>query len=98
MLDRDFKPGEPVIYRKPKHSTHPGPRAELIDPAPRGEEYTYEVDKFWVVRDVRQEDGRVVVCTRRGKTHEVPLSDMRLRHANVWERFIYRNRFPRLST
>ncbi|EAQ79801.1 hypothetical protein [Blastopirellula marina] len=87
-----FKPGDPVVYRKTKHTTHPGPRAHDIDPEPRGEFYTYDVDKYWVIEQIDQE--AIVVRTRRGKTHAIRRDDTRLRAANWWERFFLRGRFP----
>ena len=45
----DYHPGDWVIFRKEKHSTSPGPRAENIHAAPKGDDYYYQVDKFWVV-------------------------------------------------
>lgn len=96
MRTRMFKPGDPVIFRKSKLSTRPGPRAEEIHPAPRGETYSYEVDKFWVVVETR-EDGTVVVETRRGKQHVIDANHPRLRHINLWERLFYRSRFPRVK-
>jgi hypothetical protein len=89
----DFKPGDLVIYRKQKHSVHPGPHARAVCPAPHGDSYSYHVDKFWVVVAVR--DGReVVVCTRRGKEHTLAADDPGLRRAHWWERFLFRHRFP----
>jgi len=88
-----FSPGDPVVYRKFKHSSIPGPRARGVDPAPRGEEYTYSVDKFWVVVEMRNENS-VLLATRRGKQHVVECSDPNLRHARWWEKLIYRDGFP----
>jgi hypothetical protein len=81
-----------VVFRKPKRSTSPGPRAQHVAPAPHGEEYAYEVTKYWVVEDVRSD--HLVVRTRRGKRHEIPVSDHRLRRAHWWERWMLRSRFP----
>ena len=88
-----FAAGDPVIYRREKHSSRPGPRARNIDPAPLGEYYSYEVDKFWMVKEV-QPGGVLVLITRRGKTHLVPPDDPRLRRPHWWERLLYNNRFP----
>ncbi len=87
-----YRVGDCVIYRKTKHSEHPGPRARRISPAPNGEEYTYLVDKFWVVEDV-QDDGGIVLRTRRGKQHTVSAHDPKLRKARLWERVWFRSRF-----
>jgi len=91
-----FKPGDWVVYRMQKHSTRPGPRAEGVQPAPRGEDYSYHVDKFWTVVAV-QPDGKVVARTRRGKEHVLEPDDPLLRRANWWERLLWRKRFPRLE-
>ncbi|MEX0716209.1 MAG: hypothetical protein WD066_06475 [Planctomycetaceae bacterium] len=92
-----YKPGDPVVYRKSKFSNHPGPRAKSIDPAPRGETYSYVVDKFWTVAGVT-EDERLLLRTRRGKEHVVNPGDPNLRHARWWERLFCAHRFPGNST
>ena len=88
-----FRPGDCVIYRKPKFSAHPGPHAAGVLPAPHGDGYSYCVDKFWRVISV-QPDNRIVVHTRRGKQHTLPADDPALRLANWWERLLFRSRFP----
>jgi hypothetical protein len=96
MTLRRLSPGEPVIYRKSKCTTHPGPRAIRITPAPRGEDYAYEVDKFWIVGEEPDED-TVLLVTRRGKVHVVRRDDPNLRRPSLWERWRYAARFPRPS-
>jgi len=90
-----FKRGDPVIFRMPKHTAHPGPRAAEVQPEPMGEFYTYVVDKFWVVDEVRGQ--KLVLRTRRGKRHEVASDDPRLRRPSFWERLKYHWRFPALG-
>ena len=93
MIDRHgFRPGDLVIYRKYKHSASPGPRAKEVAPEAKGEEYSYCVDKFWVVTAVDQRG--VVLATRRGKNHVVDVDDPNLRLARWWERLLFRDRFP----
>ncbi|MEX0703557.1 MAG: hypothetical protein WD069_15790 [Planctomycetales bacterium] len=92
-----FEPGDPVVYRKSKFSTHPGPRAKSVAPAPRGETYSYVVDKFWTVVSVTEDD-RLLIRTRRGKEHVVNPSDPNLRRARWWERLLYRHRFPEIGS
>jgi hypothetical protein len=87
-----FKPGQWVVYRKQKHSTSPGPRARKVEPAGRGETYTYVVDKFWVVQEVC-DDGRLRLRTRRAKEHVVAPDDPQLRPASWRERWWFRERF-----
>jgi hypothetical protein len=88
-----FKPGDFVIYRKPKYSVHPGQNARSVYPSPNGDLYSYYVDKFWTVISV-QSKGDIVVSTRRGKQLTVPASDPALRRARWWERLLFRRRFP----
>lgn len=96
MDRRHYSTGDPVIFRKFKHSSAPGPRAKQVAPAPHGEEYAYCVDKFWTVVDVR-DDGQLLVTTRRGKENVVAVGDPNLRPARWWERLLYRDRFPKLG-
>lgn len=95
MSLHSFGPGDRVIYRKLKASTKPGPRAVGITPAPRGETYTYEVDKFWTVAEQRS-DGMLVLQTRTGKRHVVRSDDPHLRSPSWWERWRFASRFPEL--
>jgi hypothetical protein len=88
-----FKPGDQLIYRKQKVSVRPGRNARSIHPAPYGDSYSYEVDKFWTVIAV-QSDNKIVVCTRRGKQLTLDASDPALRRAHWFERLLFRRRFP----
>ena len=90
-----FSPNDWVVYTREKHSLNPGPRAKNISPAPYGELYSYEVDKYWIVRQVNGND--IVLETRKGKTHQVSATDRRLRKAYWWERFFFSGRFPSKS-
>ena len=92
-----FKPGDYVIYRKQKFSLHPGNHARDIRPAPHGDSYSYEVDKFWTVLGT-EPDEKIVVCTRRGKRLRLNAGDPALRRAYWWERFLFRRRFPVLQS
>ena len=93
MQSRVFRLGDLVVFSKTKHSVRPGRRARDIDPAPHGEEYTYQVDKYWIVSNVRN-DNVLILATRRGKLNEVPADHPNLRRAAWWERLLYRHRFP----
>ena len=96
MGNRSFKAGDRIVYCKLKHSVSPGPRAKRVDAAPRGEEYTYQVDKYWVVEEVLS-DGQLRVCTRQGKRHLLSPSDPNLRRPSWWESVRYAKRFPSLQ-
>ncbi len=93
MARQSYFAGDPVIYRKRKCTPHPGPRARHVTPAPRGEDYAYEVDKFWVVAETLP-DHRLVLRTRRGKLHVVNENDPHLRRPSLLERIRFRWRFP----
>lgn len=93
MFRKSFQPGDQVVYRKTKHSPLPGPRAENIIPADAGDDYAYCVDKYWTVKEISGE-GELVVVTRRGKVHRLEVDDPNLRHANFWERWFLKARFP----
>jgi hypothetical protein len=87
-----FSPNDWVVYTREKHSLSPGRRAKNISPSPHGEMYSYEVDKYWIVRQVYED--KVVLETRRGKMHTLPAEDFRLRKANFWERIFLSQNFP----
>ena len=89
---RPFAPGDWVIYRKTKHSPHPGPRASNVTPAKAGDLYGYTVDKFWIVRSIDAQKN-VTLETRTGKQHVVGLDDPALRRASWWQRLRYRSRY-----
>jgi len=92
MVAHSFQAGDWVIYRKTKHSRNPGPRAANIDAAAHGDEYSYTVDKFWIVARVN-DDGTILLRTRGGKRHTIGVDDFNVRKANWWERWRYRDRF-----
>ena len=92
-MRRQIQPGDLVVYQKTKHSLRPIPHARAVRPAPKGEDYSYRIDKYWTVVTV-QPTGEIVVCTRRGKTHTLHAEDPLLRKATWWERLLLRRRFP----
>lgn len=92
-MQRRYRRGDRVVYRKRKHSNRPGPRARDIEPEPNGEGYSYEVEKYWVVVQAMS-NGMVCICTRRGKQRQIETADPNLRHAAWWERLIFSSRFP----
>jgi hypothetical protein len=95
MHSRQYRRGDPVIFRVSKSSYSPGPRACNIHPAPNGESYSYAVDKFWTVAEILGDD-MLLLQTRRGKIHRIHARDPQLRHATWWERLRYGARFPEL--
>ena len=87
-----FKRGDWVVFCRMKHKTHPGRRARDIHPAANGDDYTYYVEKFWLVLDVLS-NGQLLLQTRRGKQHVVDANDPNLRHATWLDRIRYPSRF-----
>ena len=96
MWRRPFESQNRVVYRKTKISRRPGQRACLVAPTEAGEEYTYCVDKFWIIESIAP-DGTLIVKTRRGKRHRLRQNDPNLRHASLRELLFSRARFPTAS-
>jgi len=90
-----YRTGDPVVFVATKRSAHPGPRAQKVRPERKGEGYTYDVKKFWLIVEIKS-DGTLAALTRRGKRRLVRRDDPRLRPARWWERLLYSSRFPRL--
>jgi hypothetical protein len=42
-------------------------------------------------------DGKLLLKTRRGKTHVIAANDPNLRHATLWDRIRYRAHFHQLA-
>jgi hypothetical protein len=59
---------------------------------PRGENYVYVVDKYWIVDKVDGEE--LTLLTRTGKANVVKADDENLRRAKWWEKFFLKERFP----
>lgn len=97
MNNTHFKRGDWIIYRKTKYSTHPGPRARNVAPTPKGDNYFYNVDKFWIVVEVLP-DNMLRAMTRRHKEVTCKASDPNLRRANWFERFLHRSRFSEIES
>jgi hypothetical protein len=95
-MPNSFQPGDPVVFRVTKRSASPGPNAVNVDPEPLGEDYSYNVDKYWVVASVSP-DGSLTLKTRRGKTHVLAPDHPNLRCPNLLERLFKRHRFPQLD-
>src|SRR5262245_32344603 len=90
-----FETGDWVVYCKSKCEPHPGRRGKDIFAAGKGDRYVYSVEKCWVVADVLA-DGRLLLQTRRGKTHLIDRRDPKLRLATLWDRIRYRPQFKQL--
>ena len=96
MKIHPLRAGDLVVFAKEKNSLSPGRRAKEVSPAAKGDEYSYIVEKYWLVKELL-DDNRACLVTRRGKQHTVALDDPRLRRPNLWERWVLRDRFPRLD-
>ena len=89
---KPFQRGDSVIFEISKTSSRPGPRAQNVRPALRGDTYRYTVEKCWIVDEILSAD-LLLLRTRRGKTHAVAVGDRRLKHPSLWQQMRYRNRF-----
>lgn len=87
-----FKKGDWVVFCRMKHTTHPGRRARDVHPSAHGDNYTYYVEKYWVVLDVLA-GGQLLLQTRRGKQHVVDSTDPNLRPATWLDRLRHPSRF-----
>ncbi len=92
----NLKVGSKVIFAKDKTSLSPGKRAVEVSPLPKGDSYSYIVEKYWIVKEIHS-DRKVTLITRRGKEHIVDVDDPRLRKASLFERLFQRARFPSLD-
>ena len=88
----NWKTGDWAVYRKTKRSDSPGPRASQVFASPKGEQYCYVVDKFWVVESILPDD-RLVLRTARGKKHVLAADDPNLRRPGLLQRILWRERF-----
>ncbi len=95
LQKHEYQTGDLVVYTMSKHSPHPGPRARSVHPAEQGEDYSYLVDKYWMVVKTIDQD-KVQLVTRTGKTRICQASDPLLRKASWWQRIRFRNLFPDL--
>ena len=91
MMNPKWKAGDWAVYRKSKRSTTPGPRATSVKACRKGENYTYIVDKFWIV-DSTLPGGRLMLRTARGKTHIIDANDPNLRKPGWLRRLLWRGR------
>jgi hypothetical protein len=90
---RGYARGDCVIYRKTKQKSRPARRARNIHLAPKGETYTYDIDKYCCILELNEE-GDAVLLTRRGGRLTVAVSNSRLRPARWWERILRAQLFP----
>ena len=99
---RSYQRGDHVVYKMPKTSTHPAPRAEDVYPFPHGEEYSYFVRKPWTVVSVSHDNRVVEVLTPGGKRRIVRADDRLLHKAHLLEELKLRLRwhksFPEVAT
>lgn len=70
----------------------PGPRAKNIRPMMHGDEYTYEVDKYW--RVVESTGSELVIKTPGGKVHRISANDPHIIKPSFIKTLLMRHRFP----
>ncbi|MBD3345836.1 MAG: hypothetical protein GF401_12305 [Chitinivibrionales bacterium] len=88
-----YHPGDCIVYRRHKVSIHPGPRAEDICPAPRGDSYSYKVPKYWRVCSII-DDNTIEAVTRQGKRHRLNIKDPNLKKPHPLFQLIHHQEFP----
>lgn len=93
LQNHPYQAGDLVVYTLPKQGPTPGPRARSIHPSRMGDDYSYLVDKFWMVAEVLP-DNKLRLVTRRGKYRVISADDPLLHKAGWWQRFRNRGRFP----
>lgn len=91
-----FKKGDWVVYRKQKRGAIPTKRAINIHPFEKGEQYSYQIEKFWVVQDVLPDD-KVILCTIKGNKKTVNTKDPGLYKASLLQRFFLRNKYRNIE-
>ena len=92
-MTKHYHVGDRVVFTRDKYTRCPGPRAKNIFAAPNGETYNYQVDKYWLVIEVRA-TGELVVETRRGKSHVICADHPQLRKATLFEHLFKHRLFP----
>lgn len=96
MSQNHYQSGDWVVYRKSKVSSTPGPRAHDVHPTRGGDDYSYIVDKYWVVAQVLENDN-LLLRTPGGKEHVISAEDPDLRPAGLLERWFKKQRFVEAS-
>lgn len=90
---RSYERGDWVVYRKTKQKNRPARRARNIHPAPKGDTYTYDIDKYCRVVGC-DPAGQLILLTRRSGYVTIAPTDSRLRRAAWWERLFRARLFP----
>ncbi len=97
MPIRNPKVGDKVVYAKDKYSISPGQRAQNVAASAKGDHYSYIVEKYWVIQEI-QDNGWLLLKTRRGKEHLIATTDPSLRSASFWEKLFLKGRFPQVDS
>lgn len=93
MAIKNPRVGQRVVFAKDKYGEMPGERAQQISASPKGDAYSYIVEKYWVVDEV-MDGGVLLLRTRKGKLHHIHQEDPGLRLPTLWERLFLAGRFP----
>ena len=92
---RKFRPGDQVIYYQAQYrnTATPGGNVATLQ---RVEQAVEVVDHYMTVRESSRK-GTLVLVANSGQLHVTHNDDPNIRRASLWERFRYRDRFPRLA-
>ena len=92
MINSQLQTGDLVIYRERKFGRQPAPHARNIAPSPKGDDYSYTVEKYLVVSEV-SDDGTVIVTSASGTQLTISRDHPLLVRATWIQRLLYRSRF-----
>lgn len=88
-----YSEDEKVVYLYDHSSSHPDPAGKNVFASKKGEQYQFQVEKYWVITRILDDD-RVEATSRSGTVHEIDRHDPRLRKATWWERIFKSKAFP----
>jgi hypothetical protein len=66
-----YRVGDLAVYHATRYGLRPSCKASRVFPAMHGDNYAYQVDKYWFVANL-QSDGYLLLATRRGKLRNPP--------------------------
>jgi hypothetical protein len=69
-----------ILYHDQESSDHPEPGARDISPAPRGDAYSYLIDRLWRVKRVNP-DGSIEATGPKGHVHHLDAHDPHIEKA-----------------
>jgi hypothetical protein len=93
---KNYSVNDWILYREQESSDHPEPGAHDISPAPRGDAYSYLVDRLWRVTRVNR-DGSLEATGSNGRVHRLPPHDRHIEKVGWLRRRLLGRRLGRPS-